>query len=127
MIRNERKVKLEGQSLLVCEYSRLSSLFAARDVSQESLPCETSLKKRLRSDERRLAVFAQAKCLHISSELAALSNKNLPSKNRITLKGFAVGADYKCTEASSSEKVRLFLLLTLTKSSTVWNVFLSFF
>ena len=43
MIRNERKVKLKGQSLLACEYSRLSSLFAARDVSQESLPCETSL------------------------------------------------------------------------------------
>ena len=70
MIRNERKVKLKGQSLLVCEYSRLSSLFASRDVSQENLPCETSLKKRLRSDERRLAVFAQAKSLHIENELA---------------------------------------------------------
>lgn len=39
MIRNERKVKLKGQSLLACEWSRLSSLFAARDVSQESLLC----------------------------------------------------------------------------------------
>lgn len=57
MIRNERKVKLKGQSLLACEWSRLSSLFAARDVSQESLLCAVP-KKRLRSDESRLAVFA---------------------------------------------------------------------
>ena len=56
----------------------------------------------------RVNVTFCVNCSILQRNTLALSNKKLPSKNRIALKGFAVGADYKCTEESSSEKVRLF-------------------
>ena len=65
MMRNEHTVALKEQSLWACECSRFSSLFAARDFSQESLPWENSLAAK--SDERRL--YSQTKFLHIANEI----------------------------------------------------------